>query len=304
MTVEPDTCTEQLRLPASKTDTQALGCNRAWSCVCVNPDAYDCTTPCPYHAAVCLRLELARRFCDRDGQLPPDLLLFPNDQGAWCDRDSFVRTIIQMAEDTAVDLYDDMGRFTAGEHVWRVSGSRMLARASITLPQIMLMARWGSDIILRYVSDAPLANISREYMTGITATGSQGGQNPVVTDTPAVSPPAIQTNWEDAIKNNSPTEIDLTSFPARERFAINPSTAFAHVVAKRKAWERPVHGRTVCGQDFRGRGYRIFDILPLSHLAERGGVEVPVQRCTECAKPKVWQALLDAPPAESDTDSD
>ena len=156
----------------------------------------------------------------------------------------------------------------------------------------MLMARWGSDIILRYVSDAPLANISREYMVGTAPTNAA----------PQITPPAATPGWEQAIKLNANENVDMNRFPNRERFAVNTNTAFAHVIAKRKPWERPVAGRTMCGQDYRGRGYSILSTLPL--WQNRGGNEVPILRCNKCAKPPTWQALIDAPEQESDTDSD
>jgi hypothetical protein len=252
-----------------------------------------------------LQLELVRRFGNSRGQLPDDLPLFPDEQGNWCERDGFVRTIIQMAIDQSVDLQDEMGRFIAGEHVWRVSGARMLARASIALPQIKLMARWGSDVIMRYVADAPLANIARDFRVGCN--------NDTSATTLAAAAPST---WESAIKDNAtvimPTRTHARKSPALqddedqpptlERFAINPSTAFAHVIARRKSWERPVQGRTTCGQDFRGRGYEIVTTLTDLYLL-RNGTAVPTQRCTKCAKPDIWDALVSSVP-ESDTESD
>ena len=208
-----------------------------------------------------------------------------------------------MACDQSVDLQDEMGRFIAGEHVWRVSGARMLARASIALPQIKLMARWGSDVIMRYVADAPLANIARDFRIGSNASSSTN-----TTAAPTTSA------WEQAIMDNTstikpvrslasrPTELhDEDPAPTLERFAINPSTAFAHVIARRKSWERPVQGRTTCGQDFRGRGYDIVQTLSDHYL--RHGTAVAMQRCTKCAKPDIWDALVAAVP-ESDSESE
>ena len=180
----------------------------------------------------------------------------------------------------------------------------------------MLMARWGSDIILRYVSDAPLANIAREYKAGtapskiqddLVPTNHPIGAAPTATvpcSSTSAPPTILPHSWETAIKANSDLYVNTDCYPRRERYAINPGTAFAHLIAKRKAWERQIHGRTICGQDFRGRGYHVVDVLPSMHKAERCGVEVPVQHCTKCAKAGIWRALLDAPAAESETDSD
>ena len=51
-------------------------------------------------------------------------------------------------------------------HVFRISGARHLARAMVQMMLIMLMARWDAHIILRYVEDATLMNITLEFKKG------------------------------------------------------------------------------------------------------------------------------------------
>mgnify|MGYP006901806923 CR=1 FL=1 len=45
------------------------------------------------------------------------------------------------------------------EHVLRVSGAQLLARRGMQLICIKLLGRWGSAAILRYIQDAPLAQL-------------------------------------------------------------------------------------------------------------------------------------------------
>ena len=75
-----------------------------------------------------------------------------------------------------------MGRFTAREHVWRVPGSRMLAAAGIPIQKIMLVARWGSDVVHRYIADSPLYNIAAEFRQGVS-TMEPGCPAAALTDT-------------------------------------------------------------------------------------------------------------------------
>ena len=63
---------------------------------------------------------------------------------------------------TAVD-----GRDAFTGHVWRISGSRLLARLGIQIALIMLLARWGSATIMRYVKDAPLKALTADYKRAI-----------------------------------------------------------------------------------------------------------------------------------------
>jgi pimeloyl-ACP methyl ester carboxylesterase len=42
----------------------------------------------------------------------------------------------------------------------------MLAYANLPVPVIMLMARWGSEVIMRYIAEAPLRTITAVYIAG------------------------------------------------------------------------------------------------------------------------------------------
>ena len=55
------------------------------------------------------------------------------------------------------------GRDAITGHVWRISGSRMLARLGILIMLIMILARWGSGVIIRYVKYDPIHSLSADY---------------------------------------------------------------------------------------------------------------------------------------------
>ncbi len=50
------------------------------------------------------------------------------------------------ADDTAVTAYE--------------IGARTLAALGVSLPLIQLMVRWSSDVVMTYVSEAPLVNMT------------------------------------------------------------------------------------------------------------------------------------------------
>ncbi len=68
-----------------------------------------------------------------------------------------------MAELLGEPLTDQLGRNRYGGHTLRVSGARRLARLAIPTASIMLLARWASLTILRYIQDAPLKGLTLEY---------------------------------------------------------------------------------------------------------------------------------------------
>ena len=147
------------KLPVAKEDPQATGCVRSWGCVC---NAL-VSGPCPYHAMLTLRREALSRF-GQNGCLPPDLPLFPDSDGNWVTRRGFIATLESLAASVGVPLRDELGRCTAGEHVWRVTGARHLAALDIPTAIIMRVARWGSSVVFRYLADAPLSALTRIYV--------------------------------------------------------------------------------------------------------------------------------------------
>ena len=64
-------------------------------------------------------------------------------------------------------MQDDHQRNVITGHVLRISGTRHMIRAGVTIPPIMMLARWDSNCVLRYAKDAPLKNITSDYKRGV-----------------------------------------------------------------------------------------------------------------------------------------
>ena len=151
-----ETSEETFSLPASKTDPRAIGCTRTWGCVCDGTHS----TPCAYHAMRDQLAFLKLRFPD----VPLDRLpLFPQGNGLTVAKTDVVKSICRVAELLGEPLTDQLGRNRYGGHTLRVSGARRLARLAIPTATIMLLARWASLTILRYIQDAPLKGLTLEY---------------------------------------------------------------------------------------------------------------------------------------------
>ena len=279
LVIDSTLATESLKLPASKTDPSAWGCTRTWGCVCtdrLSGQPYDGKPPCPYHAAISHKVELVRRFGRSDGSLPEDLPLFPNCSGAWCSRSGFVESIETMAVALCLPTVDDMGRSTLGEHVWRVTGARHLARLLVPYGIITLLARWGSNVILRYIAEAPLENLTNVYRE---AMGSSHSPPVAPLSLPAIALAAFEPEAfdADALDDPPPAEAGLL-----HKFALS-NTNFVHIIARRMAWERARPGRTMCGWDYRAQQGSLHHTIPRTAF-----------RCAKCAKPAAWQLRVDA----------
>ena len=285
LSIDVATRRETFRLPGSKTDPQAIGCARSWGCVCNN----DIRIACPYHAAVSILDGLTQRFGDERGRLPNDLPLFPTTLGEWCSRDGFVTTVAHFADLLTLDTVDSMGRGTIGEHVWRVSGSRMLAHARVPIPTIALMARWGSAVIMRYVELAPLSTIT-EIVSESVASSSKGP----APSTANVIAEAAQSTFPDATDDSVAEECLVPPLPPPpvSKYALNTTTGVLHVIARRRNWGRTIPGRTCCGRDFLAYDYRLVNSLTATFT--KNSAETTNIKCYGCARSTTWTEMENA----------
>ena len=65
---------------------------------------------------------------------------------------------LPLVSDDGVSLYTG--------HTFRVSGAQRLAAMGIPEITLKLLARWASDVVLRYAREAPLVNLTKAYTQG------------------------------------------------------------------------------------------------------------------------------------------
>ncbi len=138
-----------LCLPVSKTDWEAKGCKRTWSCIC------DRNMPCPFH--------VLRRHCeklDREN-IEPDTPLFPDDSGSYCTKQGVVDTIRAASELAGKPAKDSSGNYILSGHTFRITGARFLAANGLDPITIQLLGRWGSNAVLSYLAEAPLMSLTQ-----------------------------------------------------------------------------------------------------------------------------------------------
>ena len=164
VTVDHTNMTVCWRLPASKTDVMALGKDRRWGCMCSEGRAL----PCHVHAVLSqLSLLTAHFGATRVGS--GNLPLFPSSSGGFVEKRHVVASLEHVATALGEPLLDAHGVRRFGGHSLRVTGARTLAALGVSLALIQLMARWSSDVVLRYVAQAPLATMTAAYRDGFAA---------------------------------------------------------------------------------------------------------------------------------------
>ena len=104
-------------------------------------------------------------FGDESGCLPSNLSLFPSMSGKTVSKAAMVQHLVAI-----VDLYGvgDVGGGPGASltgHSFRVTGAQFMAAVGVPLLVIQLLGRWQSDIVARYVAEAPLINLTKTYKT-------------------------------------------------------------------------------------------------------------------------------------------
>ena len=134
-----------LSLPVSKVDWKAKGAKRTWQCIC---GSYDI---CPFH----VMHEHMKNLTTND-ELSP---VFPANDGGFCTKTGVIETIRHVAQLSGQQVQDASGAWLLSGHTFRITGARALARMGLDAITIQLLGRWGSDAVLSYLAEAPLANL-------------------------------------------------------------------------------------------------------------------------------------------------
>ena len=166
--------TVKLQLPVSKTDTEAKGCYRVHKCICDPRHEAGCsnTTPpelfgtafqkcscksglhvlCVYHALLQVVVQLRKQ------QLwTPTTHVFAPRSGGIASKFQVImlaRACAFILQQEQLDAWGPEAINRWSQHVFRVAGAQMFARALLDVPYIQLLGRWGSSAVLRYVQEA------------------------------------------------------------------------------------------------------------------------------------------------------
>ena len=79
-------------------------------------------------------------------------------------KNAVVNMIETLATTLGYPLVGPNGRPAFGGHVFRVSGTWHLAAAGLEINVIMLLARWGSNVVMHYIPGPPLKNLTKAYL--------------------------------------------------------------------------------------------------------------------------------------------
>lgn len=240
-------------LPVSKTDPTAVGCFRSWGCICVPPKTS--SLDCPWHTACEYWSQLKERFANQHGTLNDDLPLFPDQRGQVVTKAAMIDTIEILARALGEDLVNDTGGKRFGGHTPRVTGARYWASIGLEMFKIQILARWGSPVILRYVSEAPLQTITMDVQKRMSVDKvwnaiSELDRNLSDMQVKAAEEVQVQSRKENPVRKKESSESGVS-------WVINPKSGVWHAPMLFGTQFPPGSWRTKCGWFF---GNAIFEV--------------------------------------------
>ena len=259
-------------LPVHKTDTTGSCVTRPHKCCCARGN----DPLCPFHAAKrhLARIKSAFPATAHDYA---DLALFPDRNGGHFQKDSIIKMIRKVISLTKTALQrpgprgSPMDKF--GEHVLRVSGAQLMARAGIQLYIIQLIGRWGSMAVARYVQEAFIlgnVNVAQDTVDGLEQ------QAPLaLTHEPKVSMD------EEAIKELIDKMVK-TAIAEQRKYIGNPETKKVHLPAMPENMVQSVYWHTSCWWPYGLRNHVGMSEIPHGWTA-----------CTKCYKAKAMYNQID-----------
>jgi hypothetical protein len=277
VSINSDTLTETWILPVSKTDVQAAGCQRTWGCVCKGPEDQSL---CPYHAAIRLKQEVRRRFGDATGSLPLGCPLFPDEFGGWCSKKGFTNTIAVMATRLNLPTVDALERSTVGEHVWRVTGARHLAALDVPIPIIKLLARWGSDVVERYVAEAPLSALTRIYVERVQASDAAARGLAAAASVQLPHDIASLYSGKELSGRAIIVEGNASGEPSWPSPFVSSITNKVHLVSLPPSLGVRLTGRTPCGWAYSDSEHKMLHDIPAG-----------AKCCERCGNEGIWSSV-------------
>ena len=223
-------CTVHVRLPVSKTDTTGIGCVRSWACLCRDrgrrPD-------CPYHCAQA-QLQLLR---DRFGDpLPAELPFFPNKEGRTIAKTQVVAALEATVKKMGLETVNESGVRCFGGHSFRVAGARRLGSLGVEVAKIMVLARWSSSAVYRYVDDTPLDTLAAD-VTALELQAKIGDLKAELKE---------EKHTEARTRAEVQREVALAVDALRAEFSPTPA---GHIIAKCSGRKKKVHSAQTDGMD-------------------------------------------------------
>lgn len=251
-------------LPCTKTDQRALGAERTHSCSC----EFTSRNICPYHA-------MEAHLADLPGG--GDSPLFPAGQGEPTTKAGWADTFQALAEVLGLPLTHANGARAYTGHSARATGAIHLASTHVELWRIQLFGRWGSEVFLHYIQDAPLAQLDRLAVESSVQVSIQSARTELQT---LLTQASSLGRLRDAVA--IPTEAmaydcEAATPPADERgpapgpLVRNNDGGRVHRVGHRPLDSHPRTWRTRCGWQFAHHtsDYTFLDTTPRRGLCRR-----------------------------------
>ena len=279
-----------LLLPASKSDTSALGTERTLSCICDSHDTFQGLRDCCPVCTIKAQHEAMSTFASVLGKSTQGFPLFPSPSGSFVNKKDMVCTITHAASLLGIRAKSRTGAPSWGGHSLRSGGIKFLGANGVELWRIQALARHSSSATLRYLGTSHLnarPDISRDasYASSLSDMRreltllSHEVSAAKVKAPPGSASDVIKSRPEDIVGSRNPGVIDFAYVSARRK------NALVHTVDRRSS------GWSLCDWPF---------ACCSSICTFMGADNIPAsaKRCPECIKREAFPNIEDLSDSE------
>ena len=250
--INPELRQVSWRLPSSKTDWKALGATRKHTCACSFLDP----SICPYH---CMVAQL------RDIGSNPGSPLFPSADGSVATKQGWADTFQWLAIQLGLNPNHQNGarRFTG--HSARATGAVHLATTQVELWRVQLFGRWGSEIFLHYIKEAPVCQLDQlalETSVHLSLETAKAELQQLLRQKERTPSLSVACPTEDMIQDCEASAHDLEPPKPTDTAIRNRNGGKIHRTLIHDEAIHPKDWRTRCSWKF-GGPHTLFDIVPM-----------------------------------------
>ncbi|CAK0854842.1 unnamed protein product, partial [Prorocentrum cordatum] len=250
----------------SKADPMALSTSRTRDCVCtaMAPEG------CPCHCAVSRARLVERHFANAQGKVPESIPFFPTLAGNALSKEATTATHEELHRRARAPTHDDEGNRLLGGHL-----PRMLARTGVHVYLIELVARWHAPMLPHHAREAPLHQISSEFVELRAMNKESGTSRDIMAKLESLSATPIEANSDLVDRARAWESAPRAERQGRAEHVKNDGSSVWRRLAVEGLGIPADQRRTTCGWRFAFHRYTL----------AAGCLQQGAERCEKCFPP-------------------
>ncbi|CAK0805315.1 unnamed protein product, partial [Prorocentrum cordatum] len=228
------------------------------------------TNRCPCHCAVSRARLVEKHFANAQGKVPESIPFIPALAGNALSKEATTATHEELHRRARAPTHDDEGNRLLGGHL-----PRMLARTGVHVYLIELIARWHAPMLPHHAREAPLHQISSEFVELRAMNKESGTSRDIMAKLESLSATPIEANSDLVDRARAWESAPRSERQGRAEHVKNDGSSVWRRLAVEGLGIPADQRRTTCGWRFAFRRYTL----------AAGCLQQGAERCEKCFPP-------------------